>query len=165
MATYEWKDRGLAKFLRNIAYLEQTNVRAGIVGGAEDQPAGTGGMSVGEVALINEFGTGHVPRRSFIRKAITTPKAHELARFLAESALYFNNFGNMDPAFHAAGEGLVEIMRQIVMEGSTKQNAPATVVRKGFDHPLVDSGTLLGAIGYELVRSGGAVLASLPHEE
>lgn len=154
---YEWIDMGLEKILQHVHFLDETNARVGIVGAAGDKRSGDGRMTVGEVALINEFGTKSIPARSFMRSALRTEKAHELAYFLAETAL---TFGNVDQALHAAGEGLAEVMRAKITSATLRQNKASTIAKKGFNSPLLDTGVLLRSIDYELVRASGGILSS-----
>lgn len=157
MADFQWIDMGLEQILKHVHFLDETNARVGIVGDAGDRPSGNGRMTVGEVALINEFGTESVRSRSFMRSALRTAKAHELAYFLAETAL---TFGNVEQALHAAGEGLAEIMRAKITHGELRQNKASTIERKGFNSPVLETGVLLTSIDYELVRASGGILSS-----
>lgn len=163
MADFEWKDNGLERFIRNTIFLEDTNARVGIVGDAGGRSAGTGGMSIAEVALYAEFGTPHEPARSFIRSAIRTRRAKELTIMLAEACLNFSS--NIDKELHIAGAALAQVMRDKILEGSTRRNAPATVKRKGYNHPLYETGALSESLGYELVRSGGEVVEARAESE
>lgn len=155
----KWIDMGLDQILKNVKFLDETNVRVGIVGDAGERTAANGRITLGEVALINEFGSkaAGIPSRSFIRSALKTPKAKELAYNLAKTAI---TFGNVDNALHAAGEALAEVMRDKVLHGVPPPNAASTIAKKGFDHPLIETSELQDAIGYELVRSSGITVPS-----
>lgn len=42
--------------------------------------------------------------------------------------------------------------KEIIEQGTTEPNAPSTIARKGFDHPLYEKGTLLKNVDYEVFK-------------
>lgn len=147
----EWKDMGLALILKNIAGMNNTQVAVGIVGEAAQRPSSDGRMTMGDVATINEYGTrdGHIPPRHFVRSALHTPLAMSLAAGVARAAI---TSSNVAMAYDRAGRQLAEKMKQNVERGDFITNAPETVKKKGFNHPLVDNRGLVDAIGHELIH-------------
>lgn len=148
-----YKDLGLNALMAKLNTLDQTKVRTGVVGPEADKPASSGRLSIAEVALILQLGSRNVPivPRPFIE---IDPK---IAKEEAEKILkVIFAFGDVDAALHAAGERFAEHMRdKILQPGSFAPNEASTIKKKGFDHPLMDTSELLGAIGHELVREGG----------
>jgi hypothetical protein len=51
-------------------------------------------------------------------------------------------------------------MRDVILHGELEPNAPETIRKKGFDQPLIETSELLDAIGYQIVREGGGILAA-----
>jgi hypothetical protein len=147
----EWLDMGLERFLRSISYLEQTRVRIGVVGDAAARTASSGRITLGEAAIINEFGTRDIPARPFVHSALHTPLARQLAVKIAQTAV---TFGDVEAALHDAGQQLAHVVRDAIYHGEFTANAAATARKKGFDHPLIDTSELADAVGHELVRGG-----------
>lgn len=148
-----YKDLGLNDLLAKLNVLDHTKVRTGVVGPEADKPASSGRMSIAEVAYILQMGSRNVPieARPFIEidPQIAKEEAEKILKVIF-------SFGNVDAALHAAGERFAEHMRDKVLNPTTfAPNMPSTIAKKGFDHPLMDTSALLGAIGHELVREGG----------
>lgn len=109
--------------------------------------SGGAGMSVAQVARINEFGatikretyTITIPARPFMRLAYTRIKAKkaDLQTRIAKQMIR----GKIGPLEALAQIGLFmegEIV-QSIKNGGWTPNAPSTVARKGFDKPLINT--------------------------
>lgn len=150
----KWVDMGMRSIMSNIQKLGETRLQVGVLGHKADQQSTTGGGTLGQVALINEFGApkARIPERSFIRAAAHHPRAESIMQNVVKSAMT----GNVDGALHAAGNAFAEIMRdKIYHTGGFVGNAASTVKKKGFDHPLMDSSQLADAISHQLYRING----------
>jgi hypothetical protein len=156
----EYKDLGLASFLKRVAEADVKAARVGVVGpkAQESSPRGT---PYGVVALINEFGSvdGHVPERSFIRAA-ARDRNLVAAAAVAASVAYFRLNTSLTDALARGAEPIVREMRRLVATGVPPANAPETIRQKGFDHPLFETGGLEAAISHQVVRSGGDIVES-----
>lgn len=148
----EWIDNGWEKIRKNWEYLSYNNVAVGIVGTAGGRPSGNGRTTIGDVALLNEFGTVRTPARSFLRRALRGPRGHELAEYLAYQSL---GPGPMAPHLAYAGHSLANLMRDIITYSAARPNEPSTVRRKGFQHALWETADMRDAIAFELVRYTG----------
>jgi hypothetical protein len=150
----EYLDLGLEKFLQGVDHIDKTRVRVGVVGAAADRPSADGRLKMGEVAIINYFGSlaMNIPPRRFADRPLHTQTARDEAAKVARAAI---EFGNIDAALDSAGEALAREMRDAVFHGEFRENAAKTVMKKGFDHPLLETGQLVEAIGHELVRGSG----------
>lgn len=57
-----------------------------------------------------------------------------------------------------AAQEMAELMKENIMRGDRfVPNAPATVRRKGFNHPLYEHGDLVNSITYQVVEEGGTI--------
>lgn len=148
-------DMGMQDMIDKLEALDKTKIRAGVVGAEASKSASSGRISVAEAAMINHFGSkkAHIPPRHFI---VIPP---ELAKHEGEKIMkVLMAFGNVDAAMDAAGEVFAEHMRDIILRGELEGNTASTIDKKGFDHPLMDTSALLGAIGHQLVRGNGDVV-------
>ena len=148
-----WHDLGLNQFIKNMKVLDKTWVQVGIVGAQAEAPSGDGRLTLGEVAHINEFGSraANIPARHFVQGTVTPFKANAEARQIMNGVM---NFEDPTEALHEAGRRFAEEIRDRIYRGDFAANAAATVLRKGFDHPLMDTSRLADAVTHELVPDG-----------
>nr|WP_256473548.1 hypothetical protein [Neisseria sp. HSC-16F19] len=139
--------RGGDKFRRRLreiaAQARNTKVRVGIV----EQATYENGQSVAQVAFWNEYGTAHIPPRPFFRNTIAENKdvwPQKAAQLLQ------NNDYDIQATLAQMGEGIQGDLVESIQQFTDPANAASTVKRKGFDKPLIDSGTLWRSIGYEV---------------
>lgn len=113
------------------------------------------GIPLHNIAVWNEYGTELAPPRPAFRmgaeKAIMSNRKMIQAQLgnIARSGL-----GKRKPSkalmrmrqknmLTALGKSAVKHTRDIIKAGSTEPNAPATIRKKGFDHPLFETGVLM----------------------
>lgn len=130
---------------------QKVGVKAGIFGGATT----IDGQSIVEYAIYNEFGTSRIPARPFMRQTVEKNKAQWLATL--EEALR-RNPADAEGAMYILGETMRADIANEIEHGSFRPNSPKTVTakaRKGKvdpDHPLIDTGQMLQAVAYEVVK-------------
>ena len=141
------------KFLAKMAEIAG-GVKAGILEGATNRETGE---QIAPYAIYNEFGTKNIPARPFMRTvAKEKPKAwigtmvqHILGRATDPKVWH--------EALGLAGEQMKADIKNSIENGSWTPNAPATVkakARKGKqepDHPLMDTGSMLAAVDFEVM--------------
>ena len=118
-------------------------VKVGFLEGAT-YPDGT---PVAQVAAWNEYGTTRSPMRDFFRSMIRAkgPKwGEELARVLKTTG------GDVPKALALMGERISDQLTQSIVEFSDPPNAKLTVDKKGFNQPLLNTGTMQRSAGYEV---------------
>jgi len=117
------------------------------------------GVSLHDVAIWNEFGTKTAPPRPAFRmgmergigksKKIITAQLANIARgALRGKAGKADNNKRMKVLLTALGKSAVKETKDIIQRGETAHNAPATVKKKGFDHPLFETGLLKKNVSY-----------------
>lgn len=111
----------------------------------------SGDMTIAEVAAIQEFGTREVPERPFMRTTIM--KDREFVTYLENgiSTIIWGVKPNAKQGLKGAGQVLAEAMKESVETWTTPINSRATVRRKGFNDPLVETGTMRENISWRLV--------------
>jgi hypothetical protein len=107
------------------------------------------GTSVPMVAAIQEFGAPSrgIPSRPFFRNMIA---AHGDQWPAAIGAILAANGMDARDALTKVGVGIEGQLRQSIVDTNEPPLAAATVKRKGFDKPLVDTGHMLGSISSEV---------------
>lgn len=104
------------------------------------------GTSVPMVAAIQEFGSpaNNIPPRPFFRSMIQE-KSPEWPGAVA--GLLKDNDFDAEKTLRQAGEAIKGQLAQSIIDTNSPPLAAATVARKGFDKPLVDTGHMLHSIG------------------
>lgn len=117
------------------------------------------GVKLSDVAKWNEWGTQLIPPRPAFRmgaeRALKTRKAQIqaalknicLAKKRGDKKTIALNIRNV---MTGIGQSAASEVKKIINSGETVHNAPATVAKKGFDHPLFETGVLAKNIIYEV---------------
>lgn len=135
----------LAKALADLSKKVQqgATVRVGFLEGAT-YPDGT---PVAAVAAYNEFGTARIPPRPFMRDTIDE---HQYGWGQALGKALNATGYDADAALKMIGEGISRQVQDSIRAMKAPPNAPATIAKKGFDKPLIDTGHMLNSVGYEV---------------
>lgn len=145
MASISGGDK-LGKYLDDLAKkLEQNGTLR--VGFLETETYPENGLPVAQIAFWNEYGTEVSPLRPFFRSMIEKNKA---GWSLAFGNLMNMNNNDVAKVFALMGEGIKDQLTQSIVEFSDPPNAPSTVRRKGFNKPLIETGTMQRATGWDI---------------
>ena len=137
--------RGLAACLDNIvAKIESAGTLYVGFLQTETYPDGT---PVALVAYRNEYGTTHAPPRPFFRRMIA---AKEKGWGVSFGRLAQANQYDFEKTLQQMGMGIKDQLTTSIVEFTTPKNAAATVAIKGFDKPLIDTGQMQRATGFEV---------------
>lgn len=153
---YVWKDTGWDTVRkRATSGPAAVHAKAGVVGPEAEDIHTDSGLSVGEIAILQEFGSldGHTPQRSFIRSAIVWNNRKELLNVLAQVSrdVMFRGVPR-HVAMRKVGEWAVKKIVEQINSNVPPPNSPVTVANKGHGLTLRESYTLLEAIGYEVIN-------------
>jgi len=144
-------DRGLTAHVRLAKAIHGRGVKFGIQANAGKDP--DTGADLLDIAIINEFGTEHIPARPALRDfAEKNGKVLDEAMDRAAAAVQEGRL-TVDAALDQLGT-FAEKHQKAHYQQSKKwaePNAPSTVAKKGSDVPLIDDGLLVGAVRYEKV--------------
>lgn len=119
-------------------------------------------INVSEVAIIQEYGTEKIPPRPAFRRGIehSLDVNKKLIRSQLKNIAQRVLTGRKVEARRSQVVLLTQIgksaqakTREIIRTGDETPNAPATVAKKGFDHPLFEKGLLLDSVSYEVKTS------------
>lgn len=123
---------------------ENLQLKVGFLEGAT-YPDGT---PVPMVAAINEFGNpaNNQPPRPFFRNAISN---HE-AEWQEAAAKFIENGDETRDVLSLLGEVIVDDIKESIRTLDAPPLSPATIARKGFDKPLIDTSNMLNSVSYEV---------------
>lgn len=109
------------------------------------------GTSVAMVAAIQDFGAPSVgiPPRPFFRNMVRR-KQREWPPAVAK--LLKSNRYDVDKTLKMVGEAIAGQLRQSIQDTNSPPLKPATIRRKGFAKPLVDTGHMLDSVDYEVTK-------------
>ena len=133
------RDLGYNRIMRNLQKLYGMEVVAGML---RDSGKASNGASYVDIAAWNEYGTGRIPSRPFIRISADTNKAawEKLAQQCVNNVI---DGASPRDAAQVVGHRMVDDIRKVFGDTSKlKANAPSTIAKKGRNEPLVDSGEM-----------------------
>lgn len=139
--------RGFNRIPDIIAQLREDRnrkVHVGILDGATNSD----GDLIAQYAAYNEYGTEQIPERPFLRMAADS-SMQELGDVAART---MSRTFDGRLTLEAIGNRLAYNVRKVIDSRVPPPNAMSTVLRKGFDHPLIETKALRGAIKYEVRR-------------
>lgn len=144
-------DRGFDQFVRLTRAIDGRGVKFGIQANAGKDP--DTGADLLDIAIINEFGTEHIPARPALRDFVEkNGQVLDQAMDRAAAAVQDGRI-TVDAALDQLG-AFAEKHQKAHFQQSKKwaePNAQSTVAKKGSDVPLIDDGLLVGAVRYEKV--------------
>lgn len=145
-------DKGYREIVNSFTRLNQ-DVLVGIRAAEGSQTRDPGGPTIAEYAAWNEFGTETIDERSFLRSAVDENQEKYASR-LAKACGKAVDAGDCDleRELSLLGELAVRDVQRKIVSGPFKKNAESTIAAKGSSKPLIDTGTMRGAVSYE-VRS------------
>lgn len=125
--------QGVERRLRNASA-----VRVGFLEGATYPD----GKPVAMIAAIHNYG-----KWPFFTNMIAKKK-HEWGPAIRQ--LLIDNDSDALRTLQQTGEAISGQLRQEIVDTVTPSNAPATIMKKGFDKPLVESGHMLQSVDYQV---------------
>lgn len=140
-------DKGLKAIFAADREIAGRGVKVGIQADAGSDAEGT---DILDIAIYNEFGTATIPARPFIRGSHDKHK-REAERIMAHLAGKLGSGASVAEVLNTLGQWYETKVKAHANSGAFVPNAPATVARKGSSKPLVDTGTMIGAIRYEVI--------------
>jgi hypothetical protein len=140
-------DQAILRLKERFKGYETAEVRVGFLSGAT-YPDGT---LLADVAFWNDQGTERgIPSRPFISEAKL------IYGDAWQDGLTRNIASGVSPEIALArlGEAVKGDIKHHIVQRVWPQNAESTIERKGFDKPLIDTGTMLNSIEYEVEING-----------
>lgn len=143
-------DHGWGRIKKQVAMMSNVALTVGIQSDAGVNDEGT---SIALYAYYNEFGTDRIPERPFIRSTADEQRTkwNGLLDRVFQNAL--DGKGNMLTNLKLVGEVAQKDIQRKITTLREPPNAPSTIERKGSSNPLIDVGTMRGAIRWNLERA------------
>lgn len=108
-------------------------------------------------AIWNEFGTRRIPERPAVRTAIRGGKASneallksEAVKIVKAAAIGHGAAPIKTNALRRLGVKVKGDIQDEIDAWSTPPNAPSTIAKKGSSNPLIDTGAMKSAVGWEV---------------
>lgn len=132
---------------KQLEQLHDTEVVAGIT-----HSASVGGQSVAEYAAYNEFGTSRIPARPFMRTAFddNQQKLERMVLRAGRDVVLGKITGGQ--FFNGVGLQMQNVIKRQIRSNMGPRNAISTVMAKGSDHTLIDTGVMLNSVTFEIRR-------------
>lgn len=150
------KDNGLNKFIEGMDSLKGLVAKIGIQASDGQKQHEGSDYSIAEVAAAHEYGApvmragsvvGQIPMRSFLRSVYDADPKRWENRLREEMAMVIKKRGsNYRQALRIVAEEMRTAIIDRINEGIPPPLAASTIARKGESTPLVDTGTMRGAI-------------------
>lgn len=103
-------------------------------------------LTVAEVATFHEFGTRHIPQRSFIRAWFDESVAENRALLLSQMQLAIAGKLTLEQALERCALKFEAGVRKRIRARIPPPLAQSTIDRKGSSTPLIDTGQLVSSI-------------------
>lgn len=133
-------DKGWNKLKTTVFYGKyHTHVDVGILEDPE----------MAKIASYNEFGTEHVPARSFIRAPFDAHQGYIKLKISLLKRVVAGRI-TLESALHILGAAVVKSFKKTIRDVILPLNAPSTEAKKGSDIPLIDTGKMYESISYRL---------------
>lgn len=145
-------DKGAKALIAKMRANRFRDLKVGILApDADVQYTGDQGpTTIGEAAFFNEFGTESIPARSWLRSwvdgTITVLRVEQLKAY--QSILLRGK--NEKTTLAAMGERYADQITGRIDAKIPPPNADRTIEKKGFDHPLIDSGLFIDRVSSEV---------------
>ena len=145
----ETKDLGMDQLMAEIRR-DAVSVDIGIhEGDSED---------VKNKAAKNEFGSGNVPERSFIRSTMDENAERYLKAAETLVGLMIDGEISKFEALERMGQQIERDIKEKIINLKTPPNSPRTIMEKGSDNPLIDTGEMLASIRYIVKTEANRIL-------
>jgi hypothetical protein len=132
----------LDRIKRGLQELEKKQIKVGLNKGLP--------QTVLDRGFFTEYGTEHIPEYAWQRVAVNLNKKdiHKAMRKAAKDMILDNDFDNS--RLNEPGEITAKIMKNEIQRVKSPENKPATVKRKGFNKPLIETWLMHDSINYKV---------------
>lgn len=134
---------------KQLNYLANHGVKIGIL---NDTDKNEDGDVILYYAIDNEYGKGRIPPRPFFRTALKKNAVKIQNRLDDNTNKVINGTMTGEQALTNLGILVKGMIQASLRGGNWKPNAQSTIAKKGNKPPLVDTGSMMEAIDYEIVE-------------
>lgn len=135
--------------LNKVKNAKAIAVKVGFLESAAEYPDGT---SVVDVAVWNEYGTDKIPSRPFFRQAWNANQEKYKQQLITFYKNYLTSKNvDMDSFFSKLGSDVQQDIMKSIVELREPPNAPATIMAKKSNNPLIDTSHMLESVSWEII--------------
>lgn len=147
MAHVKDTDKGYKDLVKRVFGIQKPRISVGVF--SEEAEHG-GPLSVLDVAIINEFGLGNVPERSFLRAWFdeNESRAYQMCQVMLTTVVQGKR--TKEQALQLLAMKFVGEIQQRISQGIPPANAQSTIDKKGSSTPLIDTGQLRSSISFKI---------------
>ena len=132
---------------RRLKALDGTKVQVGFF---EDDKYEDTGMPVAQVAMFNEYGTHQHPTRPFMQDTFESTAAERIIKHGLKAVFVAAIKGQaIQHTLRELAKQLAECM-QAHIDAYPGSNSAATILRKGFNDPLYDTGKMMESVKFQI---------------
>lgn len=140
------KDMGFEAFKQELEIAQTANVTIGIHEGS----GSVDGVTIAEYAAYNEYGTKHIPERSFMRTTFDDEVNNIQNQMTAQWAQVLVGKTTVYRALSLIGLRHEIKVKEKINSNIQPKNAPSTIEKKKSSRTLIDTGTMLNTVRYVL---------------
>lgn len=144
-------DLGLNAIIRNFEELDNQEISAGVHEEAGEHP-NANGKHTAEIAMFNEYGTSHIPERSFIRSTIDENNSLLFGAMEKIINNAHNPISSQISDLNSFGFLAKTLIENKIKSLQSPANAQSTIDKKGFNNPLIDTRYLLENITFKILK-------------
>lgn len=151
--TDNWTPEG-KQFMKTLRELTELEVRIGYQRGTlSGNPDNSSRADLVDIAMWNEFGTVNIPSRPFMRDSVDKHEAaiNHMLTAQKDALLYGATAREI---LNTVGLFQQDLIQTEIEQGDFVANAPTTIMKKGSDKPLIDTGTLKNSVHHIVVKKG-----------
>lgn len=140
-------DKKWRRIKRDIATMSRLGTKVGI---QSDAGADSENNPIIVRAVANEFGTGRIPERSFVRASFD--EKEKLLKRTIDRLWQGVLAGRLTPgqALHLLGQMHEGHVKEKIVDLKEPPNAPSTIKKKGSSNPLIDTSQMLNSVRYKV---------------
>lgn len=150
-------DKGLKRIQKELALIEKSYVLVGFQAGTttKTQQKGTrtkkSGLSMPEIAYINEYGTKTIPARPFMSTSFdeNREKINNFIQTNFDKILIGET--TVSKSLGLLGIAMVGLIQKKIREIRSPPNSPRTIKIKGSSKPLIDFGQMIQSVREKVV--------------
>lgn len=142
MAAVKDIDLGWKRIKGELKLIDKSYTQIGI-----QKDAGTeNGQSIAAIGAYNEFGTGNIPSRSFMRSTFDEQRTKIKAIIEHQYSRILKGEITVKKALGLIGEYMEGEVKKKITTLKTPPNDPRTIAMKGSSNPLIDTGRMRASI-------------------
>ena len=134
------------KYFAELKKLAGLEVRVGFQEGGGSYEDGT---TLVEVAAYNEYGGSDRPARPFMKQSFENHE-DKLQLFCDQANRTISAGGTARAALEKLGVSVKGLVQDEIVNGGFEPNAESTILRKGSEQPLIDTGFMRQSVNYEI---------------